>query len=75
MVFFSMKNNVRIINRNVSESRYPSPPAQSSRAQPTHEEVARRAYEIYETRGAGGPGSEVDDWLQAERELRERFEN
>jgi hypothetical protein len=30
--------------------------------------IRRRAYEIYESRG-GGPGSALDDWLQAEREL------
>jgi len=37
----------------------------------THEQIARRAYEIYLTRG-GEPGREQEDWLQAERELRER---
>jgi hypothetical protein len=33
------------------------------------EEIRRRAYEIYLERGEQ-PGREVDDWLQAERELR-----
>jgi hypothetical protein len=33
---------------------------------PTHEEVARRAYAIYEARG-GGNGRALDDWLQAEK--------
>jgi len=32
------------------------------------EEIRRRAYEIYLERGEQ-PGREVDDWLQAEREL------
>jgi hypothetical protein len=32
------------------------------------EEIKRRAYEIYLTRD-GQPGGELDDWLQAEREL------
>ena len=32
------------------------------------EEVRRRAYEIYLERGEH-PGRELDDWLQAEREL------
>jgi hypothetical protein len=36
----------------------------------TKEEIARRAHSIYEQRG-GFPGAELDDWLQAERELRE----
>ena len=38
----------------------------------SYEEVARRAYEIHLARG-GGEGSDVEDWLRAERELlRER---
>ena len=32
------------------------------------QEIRDRAYEIYLQRG-GHPGDEVDDWLQAEREL------
>jgi hypothetical protein len=32
------------------------------------EEIARKAYEIYEARGKE-PGRAMDDWLQAEREL------
>ena len=32
-------------------------------------DIARRAYELYEQRG-GEDGHDVDDWLQAERELR-----
>jgi hypothetical protein len=32
------------------------------------EEIRRRAYEIYLARGEQ-PGGELDDWLQAEREL------
>jgi len=32
-------------------------------------DVATRAYELYEARG-GEPGADLDDWLQAERELR-----
>jgi hypothetical protein len=35
---------------------------------PSHEEISLRAYEIYLERG-GLPGNELDDWLQAEREL------
>jgi hypothetical protein len=33
-----------------------------------HEDVERRAYELYEQRGREA-GREWDDWLQAEREL------
>jgi hypothetical protein len=31
--------------------------------------VARRAYEIYENRGAND-GADLDDWLEAERQLK-----
>jgi hypothetical protein len=37
---------------------------------PATDEVAVRAYEIYLARGSH-PGQELDDWLQAERELKE----
>ncbi len=40
-----------------------------SRRGPTHEEIARRAYELFLARG-GAPGHQDEDWLQAERELR-----
>jgi hypothetical protein len=35
---------------------------------PSHEDIRRRAYEIYLERG-DAPGNELDDWLRAEREL------
>ena len=35
----------------------------------TEENVARRAYELYEVRGRED-GHDWDDWLQAEREIR-----
>jgi hypothetical protein len=36
--------------------------------QPTQEEIALRAYQIYLQRG-GVPGNEFEDWVQAERQL------
>ena len=36
---------------------------------PTQDDIARRAYELYEQRGRA-PGQAWDDWLLAERELR-----
>lgn len=36
---------------------------------PTREQIANRAYEIYENRGRE-PGRELEDWLAAESELR-----
>jgi hypothetical protein len=45
---------------------------QASMGNTTHEEeIKRRAYEIYLERGEQ-PGRELDDWLQAERELEGR---
>jgi hypothetical protein len=35
-----------------------------------YEEVARRAYQLYEARG-GDHGHDLQDWFQAERESRE----
>src|SRR5688572_27224645 len=37
--------------------------------QPIHEDIARRAYQLYEQRG-GEHGRDLEDWLQAESELR-----
>ena len=34
----------------------------------TYEDVARRAYELFLARG-GKHGSDMDDWLEAERQL------
>ena len=38
---------------------------------PKHHEVAKRAFELYEARGKK-ENHELDDWLQAERELSDR---
>ena len=35
----------------------------------TEHDIARRAYDLYLARGCE-PGHQLDDWLQAERELR-----
>ncbi len=47
------------------------PIQESTRREATDEEIRTRAYEIYLARG-GALGFELDDWLQAERELRPR---
>lgn len=39
---------------------------------PTPEEIRRRAFEIHIERG-GIHGCDLDDWLQAERELRHEY--
>jgi hypothetical protein len=38
------------------------------------QEIRNRAYEIYLERGAQ-PGNELEDWLQAERELSKKLSN
>jgi hypothetical protein len=45
--------------------------SQASKANPTKEQIALRAYHIYLERG-GLPGNPLDDWTRAERELRQK---
>ncbi len=45
-----------------------APTINTPKLPPTTEQIRRRAEEIYLARG-GGAGRELDDWLQAEREL------
>jgi hypothetical protein len=47
----------------------PDPKAKPAAA-PSHEEIERRAYEIFSARG-GELGDPAQDWLEAERQLRE----
>lgn len=54
----------------------PSPAPQKMQTpnyKPTQEEIALRAYQIYLQRG-GAPGNELQDWIQAERQLLEENE-
>jgi len=44
---------------------------QTAEGHPTREEIELRAHQIYVERG-GGHGQDVNDWLQAERELLEK---
>ena len=57
----------------------PSPATQATKAtqapngvapKPTQEEIAIRAYNLYLERG-GAPGNELQDWIEAERQLLE----
>ena len=51
---------------------FPSDNVEQRRESPlSAQEIRQRAFEIYMERG-GIHGCELDDWLQAERELRER---
>jgi len=53
----------------------PASAASNAKAQDSalFERIAQRAYELYEQRG-GQAGSELEDWLQAEREIRSAAE-
>lgn len=55
----------------VAELRPNQPASDETRARlvPTHEEISRRAHELWVERGGMG-GSAQEDWLRAERELR-----
>ncbi len=46
-----------------------SPKKTASPGWPSREAIERRAYELYLARG-GSNGSALEDWLEAERELR-----
>ena len=46
----------------------------TAEARPTFEEIELRAYQIYIERGCAD-GHDVDDWVQAEHELYERYAN
>ena len=50
----------------------PNPVDRFARA-PSHDEIARRAYQLFEERGRE-PGREWEDWFRAERDARERSE-
>jgi len=47
---------------------------QGGRNAPSSEEIRKRAFEIHIERG-GIHGRDLDDWLQTERELQERYKN
>jgi len=50
------------------ESSSPTTQPRAASNQPTREEIALRAYQIYLKRD-GAPGNEFEDWMQAERQL------
>ena len=53
------------------ETRPASTAVQTAQTIPTCQQIAQRAYEIYVSRGRI-EGRELEDWVQAERELSER---
>jgi len=59
----------RIRPNNPARENNPTKTAQG--VAPTLEEIRQRAQEIFTARG-GAPGKELDDWLQAEQELKQQ---
>jgi hypothetical protein len=55
-----------------TENSSPESQPQTAPGAPTREEIELSAYQIYVERG-GAHGQDVDDWLQAERELVEKY--
>ena len=59
---------MRISKRKPTEQYQGAPTIQTPRLPLTLEQIRQRTHEIYLARG-GAAGRELDDWLQAEREL------
>ena len=55
-----------------TEKSSPESEPQIAAGAPAREEIELRAYQIYVERG-GAHGQDVEDWLQAERELVEKY--
>jgi hypothetical protein len=68
----SRSTTPRTTRKRTSRSLALSPEEQVSSKPVSAEEVARRAYELYEARGRTD-GAELEDWLQAERQLVESY--
>jgi hypothetical protein len=47
-------------------------PTEQEESPGAYEAIRARAYELYLQRGDGSGGDDVNDWLEAEREYRER---
>jgi hypothetical protein len=54
------------------ENPFPEKGEQADEGNPTREEIALRPYQIYVERGCVD-GQDMDDWLEAERELLARY--
>jgi hypothetical protein len=61
----STRHTTTLVARPTSAS---GTPRRRRSAHPTDADIAARAYALYRARG-GHDGSDIDDWLQAEREL------
>lgn len=59
------------VDREATSNADTSAAEQDQGALEDEEQIRTRAYELYLERG-GGPSDEMEDWLRAEREYRER---
>lgn len=62
---------MRTTKRKSNEPHQSASTVQAPKPAPTPEQIQQRAYKIYLARG-DAPGTELSDWLQAERELLEQ---
>ena len=68
------RNGVAIAGGTTREASQPDLAEEATKQEPTPEEIRKRAFEIHIERG-GIHGCDLDDWLQAERELRSKSKN
>ena len=62
------EGNVGVADREQPDAVVPQSVGDTTAANIDRDRVATRAYELYLRRG-GGDGRDLDDWLEAEREL------
>ena len=60
-------STTQVRNTPIPRPQSSSSPSGFQRKQPSHEQIAKRAYEIWQS---GKGGSQQDNWYRAERELR-----
>lgn len=60
-------------DQRIATARDRSPKSLAQPGTVTQADVARRAYDLHVARGRDEHGHDLDDWLQAERELRMSF--
>ena len=69
----SLKEHHMAKNTRIDASEEPQTGEDREQHAPSQDDIARRAYDLYQARGAE-QGRDMEDWLRAERELRERQE-
>ena len=62
------EGNVGVVDREQQDTVVPQSVGDTTTGNVDRDRVAARAYELYLRRG-GGDGRDLDDWLEAEREL------